>query len=513
MEFQYFLDQSVLSGITVREYQTNLTSTPGSVLWEVGGSSEDTNLTCIFTFTKQSSTGQLLFSNLSSPNYISYSGLVVGIDDSNHLFVESRQDREVHRFTNTNLSTKNCIALKRAGTNITVNKYDLLSRKFESTETKSFSPGAALDGFSDVVIGGLDNTSLFAGYNSGSYAGSNSIGFFSGTMDQFVYIEGAVEDSYLLDLMSGFLPLTKTPTTSSSYTLLTQSYRFPDGLYSNDYGFLTDYFSSGNTDILTGNLGTGKWYGNGVGQVEDLGFGVDVAYGTGIHACLGTGSYFSKTYTTTGIGVLTPFTDTIRMVKSSTAATISHNMVFTQSGRTYNVDHDAVYSLVSSTSYSWSEDLTYYTGFKMEGVVSDQTLVMALATDEDVAPSGYNLEGFYDNSENSFYIDKFAPGLPYHNGRRYTSNYGMDGYYIDFTGVTELSTDYVIGDNSSTPTLLHSGVSGWATGLFYPTSSQAYSGVYPTGRMRRRDYKETCSHHLYHAVPVQGSGSSFFFSL
>lgn len=513
MEFDYYLNNSAMSGITVKApaFYYNAASTSGNFGVNsssntsgitINDSSNDSNFTALLTFNKSGSNSQVLLSN-----YNSTGGYSLGLTDGNFLYIDSHSpSSQCFIFDKINLGLKNCLAIRKAGRNFSVLKYDLVSREFESKQNIEFGPNQTL-------IGGA-NTSLAAAYNgyTGLPGHSGKIGFFNGTVDQFFYLSGAVEDSYLYDLLSGFLPFTKTPSTTTSYALKDESYRFPDSLYSGTYqSFLSEYFANINLGIIT-NLGSGRWLGTGTGYVDSVEMYADVSFSTGLTPCYGTGVYYSQVFNDAGVDGYTEFTDSISVYRNSGGATISHNMRFLSGGGYYRVDYDASYNLDSSTTYSFAETSSYYTGFKMNGVVSDQVQLISLGSGMGVAPTGYNLEGFYDVSQGQFFIQNFNTGSVHYNGTRYNSGYTVSDYYIDITSVSESPSGYMIGDNHSGVSLLSSGIN-FATGNFYGGASQAYSGVLNSGRMRRRDYKETSSHHLYHAAKVQGLGSTLLYDL
>ena len=506
MEFDYFVNNSALSGIEFRDrmYYNSSSSTGNFDInaggnfssYDIVGSESDTNFTAILTFNKSGSGAQIILSN-----HYSAGGFTFGLDAGNFLYVDCNYpSNESYSFRKVNLSSKNCIALRRSENTFSVVKYDPISRVIESSEAFIFSPNQVLN------AGGLE-TSL-AG-NSYGYSSIYGVNYFNGTVDQFVYCSGSVEDSYLLDFFSGFLPLTKTPSVSSTYSLSDESYRFPDSLYSGNYSFISTYFNSLNTGILS-NLGTGRWIGSASGIVNSTSMTGQVSYSTGINSCYGTGVYYSMNYSGVGGGGSVTFTDTISVVRNSSYSTISHNVKFLSGGNYYRVDYDASYSNLISTSYSWTEDSGYYSGFRMDGIVSDRVSSLALGHDTGVAPTGFNLQGLYDSASDLFYVPGFNTGAVYLTGRRYLSGYTVSDSLVDILTETENGLQNMVADNSTGVVFLNSGVTS-ATGKFYPGSAQAFSGVYPSGRMKKGDYKETSLYHLYHGAKVQGLGSTLFY--
>lgn len=507
MEFDYFLNNSVLSGLTFRSklYYDSSSSTGNfgingagnSLTYDIVDSQNDSNFTAIMTFNKSGSGAQSLLSN-----YYLSNGFTIGIDAGNFLYIDCNSPSiESHSFRKVNLGTKNCITLRRAENTFSVVKYDPISKVIESSESFSFSPNQVLHGAIDLALAG-------ASYGYPSIYGVN---YFNGTVDQFVYCSGAVEDSYLVDFFSGFLPLTKTPSVSSTYSLLDESYRFPDSLYSGDYSFLSSYLNSTNTGILS-NLGTGRWNGSVTGVVNSTYMTGFARYSTGLNSCYGTGNYYNMDYSGAGVGGAVTFEDTVSVIRNSSYSTISHNIKFLSGGQYYRVDYDSSYSSSISTVYSWSEDSGYYSGFRMDGIVSDRVSRLALGHDTGIAPTGFNIQGLFDSANDLFYLPDFNTGAVYLDGIRYLSGYTVSDSLVDILSATESGTQYMVADNSTGVAFLNSGVTS-ATGKFYPGSAQAFSGVYPSGRMKRGDYKETSTHHLYHAAKVQGLGSTLFYDL
>lgn len=171
-------------------------------------------------------------------------------------------------------------------------------------------------------------------------------------------------------------------------------------------------------------------FGTGYGTISSAGLTGHLYYSTGISACYGTGSYYSMTYTGAGTGDYTTFTDTIRVIKDS-LTTISHNLILSRAGLdNFHVDYDASYSLVSSSGNSFVYDDSYYTGFKMNGIVSEETARIALATDTGVAPTGYNLNGLFDNAVGLFTIPNWNQSILYYNGVSGEA-YSTTGIYIN----------------------------------------------------------------------------------
>ncbi len=529
MEFDYFLNQTPYSGATIRlpdiRYNGALgdgdftVNTAGNTyFFDIADSWKERHFTAFCTFNKNLNNAQILLSN----HFNNEGGWTIGIDDGNFLFVDCRLPYDQnHTFRNINLGNKNCLVIKRSENIFSIYKYDLLSRDFESTETFVFNPGAVLNAASNPDTNLAGNADYIGAHVN------NAINYFNGTVEQFVYISGAIEDSYLLNLLSGFQPYTLVDNGSNGFILEDEVFRFPHGgAIQNNFQFLSGYFFGINSVIAAGSLPEGNWIGYVTGNFSAASLEATGSYVTGFNSCYGTGTYFN--HTTVGLGVANvgvgTFVDTARVARTSNYITISHNLVVNATGFSpspFNVDHDTYYSLGDMPDYSLVLDESYYEGFRMHGarVARDGggqggggMGQVHLSTVTGLGPTGANIQAVFDNSETKFYLNKFSNGQIYYTGGKLTGNYSINNSYLTITGQNQISTHYVTYDNSIINQFIGTGID-FVTGRFFPNTSIFHSGIFPSGRLLKTQYKETSTGHLYHAAAVQNPGFIFYYSI
>lgn len=490
MEFQYFLDTTPIDQDNLLYLASGRSF--GSVQNLGFGGLEE--FTFIGTFEKQNANASVLISQHSLN-----SGWVIGFTSNNELYVDCRGINKNYKFDNLTLGKKNCFAIKKAGNTFSAHIYDLYSNEIRQSQSISFPQN--ID----------NNVSMLIGSGSG-YAPSG-ISALSGYFDQYCLFDIPIEESYLLKLFSGFQPYTKSSTTGTSYSLISDIARFPLGT-GFQTGFFVNYIANYNSWI-TSNLSYGNWISESSGMFSSATGTATGRFSTGIDYCNGTGTYFQYSLKTGGAGTYrNDFTDTVHVLKESGKLYISHNIYMYDTGinTPYSLDTDSIYHYTESVSNSFIYNSGYLTGFYMNGVTSDISNRISLGTNTGIAPTGINLQGYFDQSLQKFFINGFSNGRLFYNGNL-ASSYSISDNYLNYTGVTQIDSDYVIADSTSLFTFLNSGVYNNATGKFFPGAAMVYSGIFGTGRMKESNYKETSIYSLYHNAAVQQSGAQFLFSL
>ncbi len=515
MELSYFLSRTPIASEDILEIAPYPAYSSGYDFTGNAGGLSDINLglsgssfiedfTLFLTFEKLEAYSQVLMSNDTGGG-----GWTLGITSGNFLYLEvTYQELLTHTFTKINLSKTNCLVIKKSGRAFTIYQYDLVSQAFSSVESFICDPVSEVNTSSFIALAGVeDNVTPYRSY-------------FSGLIHQLLFLNGAYEDYYILQVLLGFQPYTLTPSVISSFLKLDESYRFDSPALETNHSFFVDYFTSMNSGLING-LGQGHFIGTATGNYSSGNFTGRVVMSTGLSLCYGTGNLYTGTYTGTATGITgtSYYQDTINYTRNSEFVVISHSI--TVSGDYYGTDrarfdYDAFYSTVSTTGYTTGVDYSYYTNFKMNGVTSEYAGLIILGTDTGAIPSMYNLNGNFDNVNGYFYLSAYNTGLVYHQGVRIESGlFTVSNGVLNIIGSVQ-PTDTVIYDNSTGITLLQLGIENNATGDFYSNAALVWTGeVSYTGlfRSKRDFFKETSIYHLYHGVKIQDGGTGELFRL
>lgn len=521
MELDYYINQSILNNDSIIKqvnypaYSSGLSfvanyNRSNSYSYEIPSSTLIEDITVFITIEKDETTAQVLLTNDDST-----SGWTIGINSCNFLYLECKYGKIYNQiFDKINLSRKNCLVIKKTSSNFTVYKYDLISHSFESIQSIQIPSEVSLSSSSSVFIAGNN-------YFDSSYS-RNSIGWFSGRIDQLLVVNESLDEVMILKLLLGFQPFYINQSVSTSYILTDSSVRFDNSVLEDYYANYTGYLSHIDSGIVS-SLGEGKWIGSFSGRLTQVAISGSGLMSTGINACLGTGAFYTGGFT--GLingytGYTGYFSDFIRYTKNPEFGVISHSISISGlygAGVTH-LDYDAYYKLYSITGITSSGvSGDYYTGFKMNGITSEYSDLVILGTETGISPSQFNLRGEYNYIYNEIYLNDFTTGFVYLNGERLDS-----GYYSISNGILQLSGDlanniqYVIYDKSNTLSLIYLGSDNYAIGDFYPNSSLVWTGISSYTGLARADrdfYKETSSHHLYHGVKIQNTDKVELFKI
>lgn len=503
MELQYYIDQTPIDQSLIRWMQTSTLSFAGNAIvnamnQDIAGSNSDTDFTIILTVKRARMDGESLISkyDLSTFDY----GFALCYSYGNYLFLKTA-DGQAFIFNEINLAEKNCIFFKKSGSTFTVGKYDVISSTI-TQEQVIIVRSDYLDSDGEVYI-------------AGDY-GLDSQKWFSGDVEQGFYYADALDKNYLLDVLKGFRPETKSSSTSNSHILLSYNTRISTN-ESALQAYFSNYFSGINSVLITGLYSTGRWMGAANGYVNLSKIESLATLATGLNGCdPGDSLVYSYLYTGAGTSLTGVFTDAVRITRNSNYVTVSHSLEITGNftGRK-KVDSDYVYQYSGITSTSLSTDTSQYTGFYYDGVLCSASgqPYLYIATSYPVGPTGYNKEGYFDNSDSRFLVPDFSPGQVYVN-KLLAESFSLSSGKITFD-TPSISTDRVIYDNAASPISSIQGSGFSATGRFQENSSlvldlsldDAYRLILGD------DYIETSKYHAYHSGQIQASGQQLLFTL
>lgn len=465
--------------------------------------------TCFLTFEKRRHHSQVLLSNFDGNN-----GYTIGINATNELFIDYPK-KGVSFTSSIRFGNKNCLAIKKSSNYFTIYKYDIISGVFSDYESFSIQ---------ENTLSNLDLSGLYIGgrleYTTHPTAQS-SVKYFSGNIDQFLFIAAVLDESIINIIFNGFKPLTFTPVISSNFTK-SESFRAIDTSLAPYETYLLSGFRQIDQNLFTGFALTGLF-----GAEEQGRFGISNKYSiTGLYYsaqdfCTNLGLSFSPTpdglsefylanlpgsipaYSYSGVTKINKFTDRIA---------ISRRVTLTLSGTGYRLDYDsAYYSTATSTGYTTGTNESYYTQFKMNGVFSDDYSLEILYSGQLKAPTGYHIPGQYDFVQMSFYVPQSITTSSYYlNGQ--PEIYGVKtNSYIFITGSGP--GDYLEYDNTNNYAALGGGPASYIVGDFYPKSSRVLESDTYNNLILNTDYIETSSGNLYHGATSQNTGQQFLFNL
>jgi hypothetical protein len=505
MELQYYIDQTPIDQSLIRWMQTSTLSFAGNAIvnamnQDIAGSNNDTDFTVILTAKRARMDGESLISkyDLSTFDY----GFALCYSYGNYLFLKTA-DGQAFIFDEINLAEKNCLFFKKSGSTFTVGKYDVIS----STITQE-----------QVIIVRSDYLNSDGEvYIAGDY-GVDSQKWFSGDVEQGFYYADALDKNYLLDILKGFRPESKSSSASNSHILLSYNVRISTG-ESALQSYFSNYLSGINSVLVTGLSSTGRWAGAANGYLNPTKIESLATLATGLNGCdPGDTLVYSYLYTGAGTSLTGVFSDTVRMTRNSNYVTISHSLELTGNftGRK-KIDGDYVYQYSGITSSSLTTDSGQYSGFYYNGVLRLDSGIPYLYVNTGVyptGPTGYNKIGSYDNSSSSFLVPGF---IEYPVGQIYLNGVAQIGYTLSSGRVTFAdpfySTDEVIYDNSPNPAILKAGDYFWATGDFQENSSVVFRAEDFYRIPLQTGYLETSKYHAYHSGKIQPSGQQLLFTL
>lgn len=521
MELSYYLDQAnIPSDLVVYRYNYNA-GTPFNFSANLNSNTlvEDVDelddYTFFVTFTRIRYHAQILVGNYTSPDYLatpsSKSGYVIGVNSTNELFIDYPRGNFSYTFK-IRLGNKNCIAIKKNKNVFTVYKYDIISGVIEDSDSITIEEtDLNLLSYSTISIAGLP---LYPSLVS-------SVRYFSGFIDQCVFIDDAIDQSLVDIIFKGFRPETLTPTVSQTF-IKSSSYSWISPELEQYKSYFDSGFASIDNYLYTGTslgLPVGSFFGSEAGYFGTATtFEIENSYTTGIDRCsTGTGVTLAPTanyyqydlpsgvpnYSYLGVSTIN---------KYSNRMSVSRSVTLTLSGTGYKFDYNAAYiSQSTSTGYASSFDYSYYPNLRMDGVFSDSNDLIWLYSGSYQAPTGYHIPAEYNFVNGSFYAKYRSANSSYYLNGQPVIDGVLSGDYIYITGAS--STDNLEYDNTQTYTLLSEGPWNYLTGKFYQNSSRVLESSEYKNLTLNTDYIETSSGHMYHAQNYQPQGNGLLFTL
>lgn len=455
---------------------------------------------------------QILFSNSDGDD-----GWDFGILASNIFFV-SNPDGELYSFDNIWIGEKNCVCIQKSGQTFTVYKYDVMSGEIIAEQSVSFT-----------LTPNLLSGPIHIAYNADTFIDSYWYSWY-GVIEQLAIVTETLDRALISYLFQGFRPTTITETTTNALTVFDYSWRPPLEEIPTIYLDICQPIINDITNRVN-TIPSGHYYGLFYAEaLTNISGGATFA--ESYTSCAGSGTAYLMSYNSPS-GLLAGMqgsgwnvSDTIRSNKYraggvdlfSDELLITHNFkIDSHSGELYKLAYDVLYKVdKESTSLSISEDTSYYTGFYMDGVsvkvnTNNVTLLGYLPNS---APNEVNIIGKFDSISERFKVEN-AGAYYYYNGLKVpTADITYDGEYVDLVSVTETNSDEFIYDLAGDLNLLSLGLSGCATGRFYPLTSTPYSGESSYDimyRMYPNDFVETSKLHMFHGMPVfyKGTGNQF----
>lgn len=501
MNFEYYLGQSLIDSGDLKHFW-GFDSSSGSGNFSSGsplellGTSDDENFTCLLTYSKQYTGRCLLLSNIDS----GYNGFSIGITDDNMFFIDtySQDYNETFVFDQINLSKKNTAVIQRIGDFFIIYNYNNVARNIFERQYFSFKSIVNNSG-ANIYFGGNAN-----------YPQDYSIPYFSGTVDQFAYFSEAYNEPVLLSLLSGFQPETSiSGITSYGRVTSNESISYLDSIaisgsdYSYFYSFMVDFnesvvsnYTGQGVALITGGLYGSGWLSSGY-------YGDSNYY----NPCLisGTTGYYGHTWSGKPSGTF-QFSDTVNYsVGNSGNMSITHSIRYIYplySMNPFTINHSFCEKWGYTTSYSGGViDSGYYSGFYMNGTVSQFGESMILGTRTGISPGFFGIEATKNSIDGSF------TALPEHSGivqtvylnGDITGNFSLSGRSIGIYNYTGAAGDLVIYDCFTGNNVMFYGLNGFCSGNFYPKSSILYSSDNSWSvikRMRKQLYREVSSINL-----------------
>jgi len=509
MELNYFISGSEEAYLSKRDTWLDTSSLPfrsftKTKSFTLTGISGNSDFSIFFSFDKKDNVEGSLLSNR---HLGSSRGFSLNFNNNNELFLHSNYNStpDSYTFSNVRLAKKNCIAVVKAGQQVTVFNYDLDSSSIYKKESFPFSFNTNLSGGSFLI-----------GYNT--YVLSDiSLQGISGVFDQLVCFNTALGNLDCEKIFSGFLPLQGTFLTEynkKDYELKQienkENSILSKGSASKFIPFL-DYVASSSIplsnnnyiSLITGlaNSGLNKIYWSGYYTLnKDL-----LCYSTGVEIPIG-GEY--NLYTPAAFNGNLTFSDESYYSMNANSEMISSHLFSFYTANpnledffTYN-KIEAYKDITTSTLINASSFDTYKKTFYMDGIICDKNYCN-LAYYSGVSYKNVGLELIFDKSNGLFSLDSsFQSGYNLYWGLSgKIENYEILSNHIDFNNIQEDNSYPLIYDTIQTDSNLLNSSNSSATGNFQRGAAVVFFGDLTRSeyRQRREQFYETSSYHIAHS--------------
>lgn len=508
MELNYFISGSQAASLSQKDKWLDSSSLVSRSFTRSGsytltGISGYSDFSLFFTFDKKDNKAGSILSNIHST---SPRGFSLNFNNNNELFLYSNfKDSDCYTFSDVRLAKKNCLAVIKAGQQITILNYDLDSKTVYKEESFSFSDASNISGGNFLI-----------GYNP-TVLSRTSLSGVSGIFDQLVCFNTPLEEADYNSIFSGFLPLQ-----GSFVTEYTKYYEYKQievkegSILSNSSAsklipFL-DYVSSSSIPLTAGNYianitgvansGQGKVFWSGYyGFSQDL-----LCYYTGALTII-TGEY--SPYSPAAFNGNLYFNNEVYYSMNENAErTSSHLFSFYTNNPnledffTYNkIEKYKNISTAVLVNSSTASD--YKKTFYMDGIVSNDSSFCNLFYYPNQSYTGVGRELLFDKSKGLFSLDSyFVSGNNIYWGLRgKISNYTLSNTHIDFTGFVEDNSYPLIYDMSNVGSTSLFAAANFSTGNFQRGAPVVFFGniLRSEYRQRREEFTETSSYHIAHS--------------
>lgn len=464
----------------------------GSNSVTVSGRIPEDNFAFLFCYEKIRSGEEIFLSSAAGSTYASSSGIKLGVNDANKLYLEywNPVNGKCALNFDQNIASKNLVFLSKSFGEIQLGTFDPIESKlfFSSTPVNSLTYAHS----SDFVIG--SGRSCFWSNASDSKS-------FSGFFDDFYCITGYQPNDYFIELFSGFYSIPRTGGVSGIYqscvdisVLSGSGVILGTGItgYETRVSYVTGYeptgcFYSGYTYFIgTGITGYEEKY---IGTQKDA-CDQDVPiyartpltgniYGSGsTYVCSGSGIVLTPVYTNYPLsGAITGevFVPVLSGLCSDETGYYP-DYIEIDSSFVYSLGFDSIYSLKECSLINHSE-CYFYTGnsyFNLNLKAPYDAVISGHLISSEHSGSGKNL--FFNNGQlmlESGWSSFLQGGI---TGYNIIGNMFLDGNVVRSNGFAD-SADTVVYDNSS----LISGQSVYLSSEFSSSSNfnSLFSANYP----------------------------------
>jgi hypothetical protein len=508
MELNYFISGSVEASLSQKDkwldtsslISRSFTRTKSYTLTGISGYSD---FSLFFTFDKKDNKTGSLLSNIHST---SPRGFSLNFNNNNELFLYSNfKDSDCYTFSNVRLGNKNCLAVIKAGQQITILNYDLDSRTVYKEESFSFADTSNISGGNFLI-----------GYNP-TVLSRISLSGISGIFDQLVCFNTPLEEADYNSIFSGFLPLQGSFITEYIKYYEYKQIENKEGsiLSKSDSSKLIpflDYVSSSSIPLTAGNYianitgiansGQGKIYWSGYyGFSEDL-----LCYYTGALTSIG-GEY--TPYSPAAFNGNLYFNNEVYYSMNDNAErTSSHLFSFYTTNPnledffTYN-KIEKYKDITTATLVNSATASDYKKTFYMDGIIANDVNYCNLFHYPNLPYTGVGKELLFDKSKSLFSLDEYfqSGNNTYWGLSGKISNYTLIDDHIDFTDFVEDNSYPLIYDMTNTESSKLFAGANFSTGNFQRGAPVVFFGniLRAEYRQRREEFTETSSYHIAHA--------------
>jgi len=342
---------------------------------DISGKIPDDDFSFLFSYEKLKTGSEVLLSSAAGSNFNQRSGLTLGVNDVNKLFLEywNPVDGKFSKTYSKNIGSKNIVYLNKSYGRFNLGVYDTSSFKLDVESTDLFNNSYC---HSDKFrIGGI--------FNSNTWCSGNG---FSGFFDDFYCLSGSFSQDYFGVLSSGFYSsLSSGQVSGTGYkceiistltgsgivigtgvtgyetiTTYTTGY-VPTGYYNSGYLYFVGTGVTGYENKFIGNIQDNCGFSNPLYIRSPLTGNIYASGNTGVYTGLAeviTPNYINRELTGTISGeVFVP----VDINSCSGYTGYFPPSIYTDSGFLFSLGFDSIYSLESVNDIN-SNEAYFYTG-------------------------------------------------------------------------------------------------------------------------------------------------------